>query len=95
MKCVAIGLDVVAFILGMAAAWFWLKSSLVIVRDPFPQDGISRATTTGDFVFPTITAFSEAGRLNKIAAALTAASVLFGTLGNLASAWPLWPCHSN
>jgi hypothetical protein len=89
MKVVAVALDLAAFGLGLLAAWYWLKASQVIVRDPFPQDGISRATSPGDFLFPTIDAFQESAAWNKVAARFTAGAVLLGTLGNLAAEWPL------
>jgi len=89
MKCIAIGLDVAAFVLGVAAAWFWFKASQVTVPDSCPQDGIPRETKIEDFVLPTIKAFADVGWWNKVAALLTALTVLIGGLGNLAALWPL------
>ena len=95
MKTTAIVLDVIAFLFGVVAAWFWWKASRVTVSDPYPQDGASRGTEMGDFVMPTIRAFEQNARWNKIAAILTGISVLFGALGNLASLLAPCPHQSN
>jgi hypothetical protein len=95
MKCVGISLDIAAFILGVLAAWFWLKAARVEVKDPYPADNLSYRVKTSDFVFPTMRAFQENARLNKIAALLTGLAVLIGTLGNLATQWPLSDCSPN
>ena len=92
MKCVTTIFALLAFVLGMAAAWYWFKASRVEVEDPYPQDGVSRNVEEADFVLPTIEALSKSARLNKIAAILTGLAVISGTLGNLVGDWQLSPC---
>jgi hypothetical protein len=91
MKCVATVFDVVAFVLGMGAAWFWLKASLVTVDDPYPPNGVVPNQEPGDYVIPMLNASRENARWNKVAALLAGLSVICGVIGNLASHWPLWP----
>ena len=94
MKCGSIILSVLAFVVGLAAAWYWFRASQV---KPMWFDAVSSepemlASAAAGNVASQFLAASEAARLNKLAAILTAIAVFLGTLGNLAGAWPLVGC---
>lgn len=59
--------------LGLISAYYWYRSSVVKVTKNSPNDVI---VSNGVEAIPLIATSKELGRLNKIAAALTAASMV-------------------
>jgi hypothetical protein len=92
VRYVAIIFGVVALGFGIAAAICWLEASKDWVEDPYPSDGSIFNPEPGDYAVPMLRALSVSARQNKIAAVLTAVSVLCAAIGNFAS---LWPANSN
>jgi hypothetical protein len=92
MRWVGVGLDMVAAVVGLLAARYWWKAAKVDVENPIIawRGGIvaDADVETQGWVLGTMQAFQKAGRLNAIAAKLTAATVVLGIAGNLASMWP-------
>lgn len=80
--------DVAAFIVGIAAAGYWLAAARIRVEDPYPPSGPIFNPQQGDYEIPILKLLANSARFNKTAAALTAISVFLGTVGNLASFWP-------
>jgi hypothetical protein len=90
MKWVAIGLALLAFGAGITAATYWFRASVVRPITISNQVGLFRPVDEGAAHREEISALIDAGaaslHLNKIAALWTAASVVLGTLSNLADA---------
>jgi hypothetical protein len=86
MKTVSATLAIVGFVIGLMASWYWLKSSQITTvpvwgeREPLDQTFANAGLIAG-----VLQANAESGRLNMIAAKLTAAAVLLSTGGSLAS----------
>jgi hypothetical protein len=89
MKCAAVIAALVAFATGIAAAWFWLKSSQVDVKPMWPggegglvEPGETDASQDG-WIGGTLQAFTDSAKLNSTAARLTAISVFFSALASI------------
>ncbi|HVA92207.1 MAG TPA: hypothetical protein VNL71_20465 [Chloroflexota bacterium] len=94
MKVVAVVLDLGAFVAGLLAARYWWRASRVDVVNPSydPHTGVAPNPDYEQmgWTVGTLQAIAEAGRLNAIAAKLTAAAVLLGTVGNLVGVLGCW-----
>jgi hypothetical protein len=91
VNCLSIALAVVAFIFGVAAAWYWWKSS-AIEAEPLYPDVVKQ--NPGDVLLlqtlqlgGIIKAGNESARLNRIAAVLTAVAVALSTASTLIAAF--------
>lgn len=86
-KCVAFWLAVSGLVFGLIAAWFWFRSTRVPID---PLDGDPNAMMPVETELAQLTwlaaqfrANQEVGRLNTIAASLTAIAVVFSTASSV------------
>jgi hypothetical protein len=89
-NCLVIALAIAAFIFGLAAAWYWWKSSSIEAEPLYPE--VVKHNPTDLLLWQTmqlgglLEAGKESARLNRIAAWLTAIAVALSTASTLVAA---------
>ena len=91
MKYVGVVISLLACSTGALSAWYWYKSSRVSIvpiwADKYGvEPGDQYASQSGQMA-GVIRAASESGRLNKIAALLTAVTVALNVIGGVVGVW--------
>ena len=76
-------LAIVGLICGLIAAYYWYRSSKVDIDTPLGIESVEQLTSQMGWIAKTRLDLHEAGRLNKIAALWTAASVVCGGLSSI------------
>ena len=86
IKCASVLLSVLGFILGLIAAFYWLKASKVVI-DPAWELQIRGDVNKNimGWVAGYMIAFKKAGDLNARAAKLTAVAVVVSLMGSVLS----------
>jgi hypothetical protein len=83
---------------GGVGAWYWLRASRILPSPLWAKLGLmepfSRHEANADWTVGIIEAASASATLNKKAAIWTGVAVGLGAFGNLAGAWPIWPCSN-
>jgi len=89
MRVIAILLAATGVVIGLAAAWFWHLASRVnaipVWGDREPADA---SLSQAGWIAGLLGAAAESARLNRIAAALTAAAVLVSTASSIIGLFP-------
>jgi hypothetical protein len=90
VKVIEVLLAVSGCIAGLVSAWYWLKASSVPIEPIWSkykgvEPGVHSLSQDG-WIGGVLEATLESGRLNKIAARWTAATVALTVIGTLASA---------
>jgi hypothetical protein len=86
MKCVDVALAIASLIIGLVAAWYWYKASIIKTE---PGEAVnSGAISVQDraWIVALMDASNKAARLNKIASILTALSVVIGAASSVLGA---------
>lgn len=86
MKSMAICLMVIAGITGLAAAYFWMRSAMVPIDAPGSFEPIDEADKANFWNTGIMIAFQKSAAFNKTAAALTAVSVMLGSIASIIGA---------
>jgi hypothetical protein len=89
-KCATVIAALIALVAGIAAAWFWWKSSGVEIKPIWPEGEGATVVEPGDsdasrdgIIGGQIDAYVRVGTLNSTAAKLTAISVFFSALASI------------
>ncbi len=85
MKQASIVFAVAALFTGLWAAWKWHQSSKIHPKPNWQFEPVEPTLKHMGWDAATLTAFSEAGRLNAVAAKWTAASVCLGAISSMLS----------
>ena len=92
MKCVSVVFALTAFFTGLAAAWYWYKSSKIVIDPGWGLPGVDayiepvmHEQKQLDLQVATDRAMQQIGSLNKTASLWTAASVTFSSASSITS----------
>lgn len=90
-KSLAFGLATLGLLFGLGAAWYWFQSTRVPI-DPLNGDpnaimSVEPELMQQDWLVAQLNANQEVGRLNTIAAILTAVAVVLSTASSFVSMW--------
>lgn len=85
MRVVTLALTSLGTVLGLAAAWLWWLASLVDTTPVWGnREPADTAASQAGWIAGILLAANESARLNRRAAAMTAAAVLVSTLASVA-----------